>query len=283
MHDLHVHTHYSDGLAAPAEVVRAAAAVGVTRLSITDHDCLDAHREPEVRAAAGSLGVELVPGVEVDCLYRGRELEILGYDFDPEDHALVGRLASVQRERRSRFGFYAEGLARLGEPIRPDRVLSGATRVPIKVHLYRALAEAGRTFPGGYREFKALLDSLGPGPAIDKPSLEEAVSLVRGAGGHAVLAHPLYFLKHTPMAELLEAAAAAGCEGVELTYPYTFGEKGLGEGEVIEGLASLHAELERAFPKGALHTRGTDTHDLAEWSARLALVDSLASRPWPSR
>ena len=38
--DLHTHTLRSDGLLTPGELVRAAAAVGVRLLAITDHDTL---------------------------------------------------------------------------------------------------------------------------------------------------------------------------------------------------------------------------------------------------
>jgi len=191
--------------------------------------------------------------------------------------ALVARLAGVQAERRERFAFYCEGLARRGEPVNPRQ--AGATRVPIKVHLYRALAAAGRTYPGGYREFKADLASLGPAPGLDKPSLEEAVSLIHGAGGQAVLAHPLYFVRHTPIEELLAIVAAAGCQGVELDYPYTFGEKGLPAAEVKAGLAALWALLPRVFPGGCLRTQGSDTHDLAEWPERLSFLRSFSQAP----
>lgn len=277
MQDLHLHSHLSDGLASPAEVVRAGASLGIKRLSITDHDCLHAHRDPVAAEAARSMGVELVPGVEVDCEQGGRELEILGYGFDPWDEALSARLDAVQVERRARFTFYCEGLAARGEPVESGHVLSGETRAPIKVHLYRVLLAVGRTFPGGYHEFKNTLDTLGPAPEIHKPSLEEAVALVRGAGGHAVLAHPLFFARRTPVRELLTAVAAAGCVGVELDYPYVFGEKGLPEAEVQAGLAALRAELPRSFPRGCLCTLGSDTHDLSEWPERLALLYSLSS------
>lgn len=270
--DYHVHTHFSDGLAGPGEVILVAAGLGITCLSITDHDCVDAHREPGVLEAAAAAGVRLISGVEVDCHADGRELEILGYGFDPHHPPLVGRLARVQAQRRTRFAFFCEGLARAGEPVVPEQVLSGATRVPIKVHLYRALLAAGRTYRGGYHEYKAQLDDLGPAPPLEKPSIGEAVSLVVGAGGYALLAHPLYFARHTLIPRLVDIAASAGCVGVELGYPYTFGEKGLPPAEVEAGLGALLRALPRVFPGGYVASMGTDTHDLLEWSERRKLL-----------
>ncbi|MDY0004957.1 MAG: PHP domain-containing protein, partial [Polyangia bacterium] len=130
MQDLHVHTHLSDGLSSPAEVVRAAAALGIARLAITDHDCLDAHLDPEAKGAALALGIELVTGLELDCTHQGKELEVLGYGFNPEDEALGRRLRQVQTDRRRRFAFLCEGMAARGEPVRPEGILANATLVP---------------------------------------------------------------------------------------------------------------------------------------------------------
>ena len=50
--DLHCHTSASfDSLAAPAAVLRAAAARGLTHLAITDHDRIDGALEARDRAA----------------------------------------------------------------------------------------------------------------------------------------------------------------------------------------------------------------------------------------
>ena len=39
--DWHIHTHFSDGYASPAETVAAAARLGLGRIAITDHDGID--------------------------------------------------------------------------------------------------------------------------------------------------------------------------------------------------------------------------------------------------
>jgi len=64
--DLHCHTSASfDSLAAPAAVVRAAAARGLTHLAITDHERIDGAIEARDRAAADAPGLTVIVGQEI--------------------------------------------------------------------------------------------------------------------------------------------------------------------------------------------------------------------------
>ena len=61
--DLHTHTTASDGLLAPAALVRLARDAGVAVLAVADHDTtggVDAAIE-----AGARLGVEVIPAVEI--------------------------------------------------------------------------------------------------------------------------------------------------------------------------------------------------------------------------
>ena len=68
MIDLHLHTTASDGRSTPAELVREAAAAGITALAVTDHDTLAA--VPEVVAAARAAGIVAVAGIEITAVAR---------------------------------------------------------------------------------------------------------------------------------------------------------------------------------------------------------------------
>ena len=67
--DLHCHTSASfDSLAAPAAVVRAAAARGLTHLAITDHDRIDgalAAREHAAADGSGAASLTVIVGQEI--------------------------------------------------------------------------------------------------------------------------------------------------------------------------------------------------------------------------
>jgi predicted metal-dependent phosphoesterase TrpH len=276
-HDWHLHTTLSDGFAPPEEVLRAAAAQGLRSVAITDHDCLDAHLDGELATLGEELGVQLVAGAEIDCSIHGTETELLAYHFDPTHPGLSGLLRMVQDQRWERFRFYCHGMAAQGAPIDPDEVLAIGTRVPIKVHLYRALLDAGKSFEGEYKEYKACLEALGEAPHVEKPALAEVVELVRSAGGTAILAHPLYYREPIGLEPLVRAGADAGCAGTELVYPYGHGIKGIPRAEAEAGLAELCRLVERYFPADAMLTRGSDMHEPAEWPCRLAEL-----RAWES-
>ena len=63
MIDLHLHTTASDGLLTPTALVERAASVGLTVISVTDHDTVAGL--PEARAAASARGMRLVDGIEI--------------------------------------------------------------------------------------------------------------------------------------------------------------------------------------------------------------------------
>src|SRR5438105_10285912 len=60
--DLHLHTTYSDGRAAPADVLRKAIEIGLRVIAITDHDRIDGALV--AAAAAPGPGCEAVIGEE---------------------------------------------------------------------------------------------------------------------------------------------------------------------------------------------------------------------------
>jgi len=73
--DLHCHTSASfDSLAAPAAMVRAAAARGLTHLAITDHDRIDGALEARERAREIEPSVEILVGEEI----RTRDGDLIG-------------------------------------------------------------------------------------------------------------------------------------------------------------------------------------------------------------
>ncbi|MFO7662177.1 MAG: PHP domain-containing protein [Chloroflexota bacterium] len=66
--DLHNHTTASDGEYTPAELVQAAAAMGLQAVGVTDHDTLNGLNE--ALAAGEETGIRVVPGIEVSLRFK---------------------------------------------------------------------------------------------------------------------------------------------------------------------------------------------------------------------
>ncbi len=95
--DLHTHTTASDGSLTPTQLVQRAHEVGISTLAITDHDTTAALYE--ALPVAAELGIRLITGVEFGTDWRGAEVHMLGYFFDP-NHPQMQRTLSELREGR---------------------------------------------------------------------------------------------------------------------------------------------------------------------------------------
>lgn len=218
--NLHLHTFFSDGELSPAAVVEAHWRAGFSAIALTDHDTLaglDQLGELE------RYGMQVVPGVELsieDEPERGLiEVHLLGYAFDPANQALRERLevASQERERQKRET--VRRLNQAGLPLEWEEVRALASGNVGKPHIVAALEARN---PGISRE--QLYRMMGPGGAAHVPrakdmKLEEAVELIKVAGGVAVLAHPGVYDYVKDREQLFKTAAEAGVQGLEVTYP----------------------------------------------------------------
>jgi predicted metal-dependent phosphoesterase TrpH len=206
--DLHVHTTHSDGLCSPGEVVRNAAEVGLAGLAITDHDSLSAIAI--ARPEADRLGITLISGIELTAESDGRELHVLGYAFDPDDHALRTAADDLRHRRAERIRAMTDKLASLGLHVDLKALGRMFPRATLgRRHLAEWLTRSGQV--SSHRE--AFIRFLGDdGPAtVPKPRLPvaAAVDLICCAGGVAGLAHPPYDLKRETLQRLVEAGLGA--------------------------------------------------------------------------
>ena len=214
--DLHLHTTASDGLLTPRALVEAAAANGLRTIAITDHDTTDG--VAEATAAAAELGsLTVIPGVELSTAPDPVECHMLGYFVAITEPGLVSRLRELRLGRTDRGRAMVEQLATLGLPLRWERVEQLAGGSVGRPHIARAMVERGyvETVAEAFDRY------IGKGrPAyVDRPTLTptEAVELIHGAGGVAVVAHPL-----SPLIPDLDAflrrLAAVGLDGLEVYY-----------------------------------------------------------------
>jgi predicted metal-dependent phosphoesterase TrpH len=252
--DLHLHSNYSDGELAPAEVMRACATAGLQVVSLTDHDTVKGMGEAE--SAARSLGLELVPGCEISVEFEGQDLHLLGYFIDVDAEGLGAYLRLMESRRLRRVEQIVERLRSLGVQLTVERVLAGARDASSvgRPHVARALIQGG--WVGSYQEaFSRYLGDRGPAfVAKETTSLDDAVRMIREASGCVVLAHPGIYDLDTVLPEL----ERLGIAGIEVLHPAhtdeqvrTFSELADRKGWVSTGGSDYHGGLSCESPVGS--------------------------------
>lgn len=203
--ELHSHSKRSDGCLSPAAVVERAHRNGVKVLALTDHDTMAGI--PEAMNIANKHGIKLIPGVEISSMYSSRDepgheesVHILAYygGCGPAKHEELDIvLSNIRDGRHVRAKNMLLKLNALNKPIKWENVckIAGDGVAPGRVHVARALVEAGHVESIKDAFSKYLYDG-GPAYATGtEPAAEEAVKLIRRTGGIAALAHP-WTLKH---------------------------------------------------------------------------------------
>lgn len=241
--DLHTHTFHSDGTRSPREVIDVARAHGIEIVSISDHDNLAAYFE--IKSYADQARVTLIPGVELSCAYAGVDVHILAYAFDPLDERVEQRLTRFREMRQTRGRRMVERLRSLGYRIDGHRVdqlsAGGAVGRP---HVARALVEAG--YVASVDEAFDKLIGTGKPAYVGKERfrVDEAVTLIRSAGGVTSIAHPTLYPNHE---QIVPKLLDAGIDGVEVFHP-----------EVDEASRESYSSLARF--RGKMLTGGSDDH-----------------------
>ena len=213
--DLHSHSTASDGQYAPAEVAERAACAGVAVWSLTDHDSVAGTEA--ARRAAEALGVRFVAGIELSVHLDRREVHVLGHFVDPGSEALRRFEDLLAEKRRVRMEEMIRKLAPLGVKLTPDEVeqFSGGKTLG-RPHVARAIMEKGLV--GSVRE--AFDRFLGEGrPAYVgryRLTAEDAIEIIRGAGGAATIAHP--GVNRLERGDI-ERLAGWGLAGIEVGHP----------------------------------------------------------------
>ncbi len=218
--DFHCHSTASDGSLTPAELVARAAACGVRRLALTDHDTLAGL--PQARHSARDAGVELVTGIEWSVQWQGRELHLLGLGMDAGCQALGELEAEQQQARRlraHRIGSRLDRATGLGDSYERAAELAG-TNAPGRPWFARVLVGAGHARDMNHAFTRFLRQGQCAFVRTPWVELERAARVVREAGGVPVLAHPVrYGLTRRKLRQLLAALCEAGGGGLEVAMP----------------------------------------------------------------
>lgn len=217
MIDLQSHSTVSDGQLRPGDVARSAAEAGVTVMSLTDHDGIAGVEE--ATRIAGELGIENVPGTEMSCVHKySEDLHICGYWVDL---VTIGPACTkAQQERVDRAQEIIVNLNSHGVEVTFEDAVAqaGAADAIGRPHIARA-AGAGPDLGPFFEEY--LVPGAKAFVSRKWPSAEEAVELIHGAGGVAVVAHPYWDVKDPDQVrDLVESLVRdVGLDGIETFYP----------------------------------------------------------------
>lgn len=220
--NLHMHSTFSDGGFTPSQLILLGKSLGYGALALTDHET-DGGSE-EFLKAARLEGMDAIPGVEFSVLDNGHGFHIVSLDHDL-NHPRMRKFIRLRCE------LYAEGTRKIVERglelgyihditwndilddseegmwICIDQVLNAMRRRHI---IPRMASEQSRLCEKLFHEpeSRALRSR--------DPSAEEVISVIREAGGIAVLAHP--FNQTQYVSRLVDL----GLNGIEISHPHLY-------------------------------------------------------------
>jgi predicted metal-dependent phosphoesterase TrpH len=250
--DLHSHSTASDGTLAPAELISRATSKCVDVLALTDHDTTSGL--DEAFNSSQHNNINLIPGIELSTVWQGKLLHIVGLNIDPAHPPLIKGISLLKSMREQRAIEMGKRLDKAGYENAYDnaRRLAGDGNIT-RTHFARYLIEIGAA-----KDFKDVFTRFlvrgKPGYfSVEWATLEDAISWITGAGGAAVIAHPMrYKLTANWLNRVLAAFKEYGGEGME----------------IVCGRNSPDDTIRSALfarKHGLLASQGSDFHEPNKW------------------
>jgi len=222
--DLHVHSTASDGSLSPRQILDLAQKKGIKAIALTDHDTIAGVKDLFNHTCPSA--VDFISGVEISCSPSGPfkrlgSVHMLGYGFSVYDRQLNQVLERAVSEREKRNPRIIQKLQGLGMDISMEEVQArfGADQTG-RPHIAELMKEKG--IVASFKEAFDLYLGKNKPAYVDKYKVccEDAIRIIRDAGGLPVLAHPgLLDFEGTPGVEaFVDLLAGAGLEGIEVFY-----------------------------------------------------------------
>ena len=216
--DLHTHSLCSDGAQTPTDVVRTAYDAGLSAIALSDHDSIEGVQE--AMDAGKALGIEVIPAVELSA-QSDTELHILGYFIDIHNKKLNDTMAYALQVRDQRQEETCRKLNEQGFDITMDELREEARGNPVLCRAHFAQIMVRKGYAESVKDAFSRYLSVGCYAYSNRQALtaQEAVSLIREAGGIAVAAH-LHLIKKPDdeLREYLKSLIPYGLDGVEGYY-----------------------------------------------------------------
>ena len=198
-------------------------------ISLTDHNTIFGVKE--IMTIGKQKGVAVVPGVEIYTDYKGKGLHLLGYGFDLDNQELNRTLNTLQQQHLANIRKALDRLEEYGFTVDRGKIDSLITKYLSVAEIIAMLSsfpenkelirkDCGKPDPDLFEIINKYFSKRSFCPIIHTSLLTpDAISLVKNAGGLAVLAHPghkLTWEEDTIILELKEE----GLSGIEAISPY---------------------------------------------------------------
>lgn len=249
--DLHIHTHFSDGIHSAREVFELAKKAGIETIAIADHNW--PHSIKDNVKTAQDFKLDFIEGIEISGLFEGSTVHILGYskgfDLDKLAKGLERQINGFnERSKQIVNNINNSGVAKISYEQLRKNFKGCIQNFPIQIELGNIL----HTDPLGpqakeiYKKYKVPY-----GDWLMNPT--DVVRLIHASNGIAVLAHPaLFWNRHgrEQFGRLFPLLIKADLDGLEASHS---GQSEQEEKEIVE-LAQKH---------NLIVTGGSDFHGLA--------------------
>lgn len=229
--DLHLHTNHSDGKLSVSDTIGLANDRGISVLSITDHDSVGGVEE--AIQLSQLLGINCISGLELSCRNENTKISfpddisihLLAYNIDYENDQLLSYLNHYHSKRKEILLSLIDELVSEGFDLKYDDIyIISGTQMRIQDvinHINSSFAYKEKrdhllTIANSY--YKKLF-------SIDC-TLENAIRLIKNAGGFPVLAHAFFSYKDYDVIKneqkevysLLDYLCELGIQGIEVFY-----------------------------------------------------------------
>jgi len=218
--DLHLHTTASDGTWSVQELIDKLLDANISLFAITDHDTVE-NLEVAQAIVNGLDNLTFIPGVEISSQYSQTYCHILGYNIDYKTPALIAFLQRSQAAMNDAdLAFLTAIQSQFSQLSLSDyhRYTNDRTRGGWKCLNYLI----DTNICTDLNAFFALYDSQTSLPKHPScfPSAEQAIAIIRQAGGMPVLAHPGAGFYHDDYKQLLNDMRSYGIQGIECYHPH---------------------------------------------------------------
>lgn len=287
MIDIHTHTTYSDGSFSVRELLEEAERTGLSLLSITDHNTIQAYQELDNSDIRNLFSGIIIPGVEITTTYNGETIEVLGYGFNlgVMQQFLSENVLNFEQKQLKEYELIKNQYKKIGVKFDENNIQFNPKKESCRV----AFVNEIKKYPEN-NKFFLYKESINTASGFTRnevynpksplyvdqsslfPSLEKSIEMIHQSGGVAFLAHTFAYSPNIAN-ELLNIINNYELDGLECFYT-TFTD------EQSDYLVQL-CEERKMFMSGGSDFHGTRkiNHNLGTGSGNLN-IDEKNVKDW---